>query len=150
MIRAHAHLWPRIPAGQAAPPHIFRWCPPACPRIRPAAALRACSVRQHDCFFPPNRCYAHPLRVGTVAVAIASSGPSHPSPPPLRHTNSLPAQRAPPVSASCIFTVCPCFTLLPCPFCPAPILQSPIRRSSHAATRPLCSDAGRLSAGRFR
>ena len=37
-----------------------------------------------------------------------------------------------------------------CP-CPAPILQSPIRRSSHAATRPLSSDAaGRRSAGRFR
>ena len=51
---------PRTPAGQAAPPHIFRRRPPG----------------QHDCFFPPNRCYAHLL--GTVAVATAFS--RHPSP----------------------------------------------------------------------
>ena len=35
--------------------------------------------------------------------------------------------------------------------CPAPILQSPTRRSLHAITRPLSSDAaGRRSVGRFR
>ena len=29
----HAHHWPRTPAGQAAPPHIFRRCPPGCAHV---------------------------------------------------------------------------------------------------------------------
>ena len=125
---------------------------PAC-----CSHLRACSVLQHDCFFPPNRCYAHLL--GTVAVAMASS--RHPSPRPrcLPHSGTripcppsgLRPQRFAHIlrdSASrgavlmCSSGPAPVFASLCCRTracrpCPAPVLQSPIRRSSHAATRPL-------------
>ena len=63
---------------------MFRRCPPGCARasgllLTPPRAMRCePAVRQHDCFFPPNRCYAHHL--GTVSVAMASS--RHPSPRP--------------------------------------------------------------------
>ena len=95
VIRPHAHPCPNTcgPSGSAA-----HFPPPPVPsrvrtRIRPAAhislrhALRACSVRKHDCFFPPNRCYAHLL--GTLALAMArnnyyatgaaDAGPRYPS-----------------------------------------------------------------------
>ena len=43
-------------------------------------------MRQHDCFFPPNRCYAHLL--GTVAVAMDTS--RHPSPRPPTQAQPVP------------------------------------------------------------
>ena len=165
MIRPYAHPWPRTTPSQAAPPHIFRRHPPGC------ATHPACCSHLAPCA-------AGLLRdlLGTTAVAMASS--RHPSPRPrcLPHSGTRipcpPSGHRPPalraVSAShwdsasprCCAAVqhrpCsyPCPTLLPhacLPACPAPILQSPIRRSPHAAARPLSSDAaGGRSPGRFR
>ena len=107
VIRPHAHPWPRTPAGQAAPPHIFRRCPPGCAHasgllLTPPRAMRCepalcCGIS--DCFFPPKRWYAGDgLLTSPIIAATLPLGP------PLRHTNSLPAQRAPPANASRIFT----------------------------------------------
>ena len=86
-------IW--TPAGQAAPPPItrhtramFRRCLPGC---APASGLllsahtsrRACSVRQHDYFFPPNRCYAQHRGRGdgllTLPITQAHQFPARPA-----------------------------------------------------------------------
>ena len=117
------------------------------PRIRPAAhtssrhALRACTVQQHDCFFPPIWCYV--LLLGTVAVAMASS--RHQSPRPRCLAHEFPARaagsqelgfRLSEVICPCVALalLCPSFTLLP-HACPADLVVA----DSHAATRPLSS-----------
>ena len=65
---------------------------------------QACSVRQHDCFFPPqNRCYAPQAPLAW----ICGRGDGLLTSLIIPHTNSLPAQRAPPASASRIFTGIP-------------------------------------------
>ena len=45
VIRPHAHPWPRTPAGQAAPPHIFRRCPPGCAHASGLLLTPPCAMR---------------------------------------------------------------------------------------------------------
>ena len=126
---------------------MFRRCPPGCARasgllLTPPRAMRCePAVRQHDCFFPPNRCYAHHL--GTVALAmpglLTSPITTATLPPPLRHTNSLPAQRPPPASASRLFSGIPPREML-CR-CVAPVLLLFLHHSAAARVpaKPLSS-----------
>ena len=163
-----AHPCLRTPAGQAAPQHISRRCPPGCARasgllLAPPRAMRCepalCgSVIASS---PPNRRCAHLL--GTVAVAMVSS--RHPSPRPQEFL-ARPALRAysqgfrlSEVLCRCVapVVVFPCSTLLPHACLPAALVQrrSCSRRFAALRTpppgRPLYSDAaGRRSAGRFR
>ena len=169
VIRPHAHPWPGTPAGPGALRHIFRRCPPGCAHasgllLTPPRAMR-CEPALCGSMIASSRQTGH---LGTVSVAMASS--RHPSPRPrcLPHSGTrIPCPpsglRPPPLRAyihcnSQAFRpseiLCRCaapvllFSLLHSAAarpCPAPILQSPIRRSSHVASRPLrlSSDAGR-------
>ena len=148
----------RCPRGCCHASGLLR-TPPRTMRFEPALC---------GSMIPPNRCYAHLL--GTVAVAMASSRHPLPRPrclPHHRHTNSMClwwerlggrspagsdrqrlahihrdyASRRPMCSTGpSLFRFSLCCCRRACP-CPAPILQSPNRRTSHAARRQ--------SAGRF-
>ena len=89
--------------------------------------MRACSVRQHNCFFPPNRCCAHLLGIEAVASKVAHHHGHVASPPQAHEFSVRPAgpalQRFAHIyrdSASLRYCAtvqhrsssCPCFTLL--------------------------------------
>ena len=157
----HVHHWPRTPVGQTAPPHIFRRCPPypACCSHLTSSHHRCehvlcCSMIASSrlVLSPPPR---HCGRGDDGLPGLTSPGPTTTAtlPPPLRHTNSLPAQRALPAGASqgfrlsellcgrCVAPVqlCSCFTLPPYARLPLANVQrrsdSPLFAPRHPAAR---------------